>query len=222
MATHSSVLAWRIPGTVELGGLPSMGSHRVRHDWSDLAVAAMNPVVITHEDHSMEGFLNWKGSVFPSDAQTVHNSGKEANHCCAWFSKVGSVSHLVPILHPPPHPLPPTSPGRARTLGTMLSILPGIEPSRVIGLSEQCSTDSCFYVENGLQNWITFFITPKLLHLQHDLGNGRIHFHVWSGLKWIWYSLCSFSSNNHELEFWPQIIQLHDSGIYLLFWVTTI
>ena len=39
MATHSSVLAWRIPGTGEPGGLPSMGSHRVRHDWSDLAVA---------------------------------------------------------------------------------------------------------------------------------------------------------------------------------------
>ena len=32
MATHSSILAWRIPGTEEPGGLPSMGSHRVRHD----------------------------------------------------------------------------------------------------------------------------------------------------------------------------------------------
>ena len=40
MATHSSVLAWRIPGTAEHGGLPSIGSHRVRHDWSDLAAAA--------------------------------------------------------------------------------------------------------------------------------------------------------------------------------------
>ena len=40
MATHSSVLAWRIPGTGEPGRLPSMGSHRVGHDWSDLAVAA--------------------------------------------------------------------------------------------------------------------------------------------------------------------------------------
>ena len=40
MATHSSVLAWRIPGTEEPGGLPSMGLHRVRHDWSDLAAAA--------------------------------------------------------------------------------------------------------------------------------------------------------------------------------------
>ena len=40
MATHSSVLAWRIPGTGEPSRLPSMGSHRVGHDWSDLAAAA--------------------------------------------------------------------------------------------------------------------------------------------------------------------------------------
>ena len=40
MATYSSVLAWRIPGTGEPGGLPSMGSHRVGHDWCDLAAAA--------------------------------------------------------------------------------------------------------------------------------------------------------------------------------------
>ena len=40
MATHSSVFAWRIPGAGEPGGLTSMGSHRVRHDWSDLAAAA--------------------------------------------------------------------------------------------------------------------------------------------------------------------------------------
>jgi len=40
MATHSSVLAWRIPGTGDPHGLPSMGSHRVGHDWNDLAEAA--------------------------------------------------------------------------------------------------------------------------------------------------------------------------------------
>ena len=40
MATHSSVLAWRIPGTGKPSGLPSMGSHGVGHDWSDLAAAA--------------------------------------------------------------------------------------------------------------------------------------------------------------------------------------
>ena len=41
MATHCSVLAWRMPGMGEPGGLPSMGLHRVGHDWSDLAVPAV-------------------------------------------------------------------------------------------------------------------------------------------------------------------------------------
>ena len=40
MATHSNTLAWRIPGTEEPGGLPSLGSHRVRHNRSDLEAAA--------------------------------------------------------------------------------------------------------------------------------------------------------------------------------------
>ena len=40
MATHSSVIAWRIPEMEEPGGLPSMGSHRVGHDCSDLAAVA--------------------------------------------------------------------------------------------------------------------------------------------------------------------------------------
>ena len=46
MATHSSVLAWRVPVMAEPGGLPSMGSHRVRHDWSDLAAAAFKLKII--------------------------------------------------------------------------------------------------------------------------------------------------------------------------------
>ena len=44
MATHSSVLGWRIPGTGEPGRLPSMGSHRVGHDWSDLAAVVVKRV----------------------------------------------------------------------------------------------------------------------------------------------------------------------------------
>ena len=43
MATHSSVLAWRIPGMGEPGGLPSLGLHRVGHDWSDLAAWDLEP-----------------------------------------------------------------------------------------------------------------------------------------------------------------------------------
>ena len=55
MATYSSVLAWRIPGMGEPGGLPSMGSHRVGHDWSDLAA-----------------FLLLKSLYKPHTAQGVH------------------------------------------------------------------------------------------------------------------------------------------------------
>ena len=54
MASHSSILAWRIPGMVEPGGLPSMGSHRVRHDWSDLAAAAAAAAM-----HIYERWYRW-------------------------------------------------------------------------------------------------------------------------------------------------------------------
>ena len=50
MATHSSVLAWRIPGTGEPGGLPSMGSHRVGHNLSDLAAALLVRKVVINLD----------------------------------------------------------------------------------------------------------------------------------------------------------------------------
>ena len=51
MATHSSVLAWRIRRTGEPGGLPSMGLHRVKHDCSDLAAAAHNGHLILYYCH---------------------------------------------------------------------------------------------------------------------------------------------------------------------------
>ena len=58
MATHSSVLAWRIPGMGDPGGLPSVGSHRVRHDWSDLAAAeAASLYYIWSYDLLVHGFI---------------------------------------------------------------------------------------------------------------------------------------------------------------------
>ena len=57
MATHSSVLAWRIPGTGEPGGLPSMGSHRVGHDWSNLAVAAAAAAAVEQNSEYIVHFL---------------------------------------------------------------------------------------------------------------------------------------------------------------------
>ena len=53
MATHSSVLAGRIPGTGEPGGPPSMGSHRVGHDWSDSAAAAAAGQYLEHRATNM-------------------------------------------------------------------------------------------------------------------------------------------------------------------------
>ena len=49
----SSVLAWRIPGTREPGGLPSLGSHKVRHDWSNLAAAAASFMVTKEDWHGL-------------------------------------------------------------------------------------------------------------------------------------------------------------------------
>ena len=66
MATHSSVLAWRIPGAAEPGGLPSMGSHRVRHDWSELAAAA--GIIL---EFSLVPFSR---SVVPEPLQSQHSS----------------------------------------------------------------------------------------------------------------------------------------------------
>ena len=54
MATHSGVLSWRIPGAGEPGGLPSMGSHRVGHDWSDSAAAAAHSFPFSRELFPME------------------------------------------------------------------------------------------------------------------------------------------------------------------------
>ena len=68
MATHSSVLAWRIPGTREPGGLPSMGSYRVGHDWSDLAAAAeqypaSQVALVVKNPHANAGDTRDEGSI---------------------------------------------------------------------------------------------------------------------------------------------------------------
>ena len=70
MATHSSVLAWRrIPGMVEPGGLPSMGSHRVGHDWSDLA-AGEPPVNL-----SWCIWRNWGSTGYPLIPRATGDAG---------------------------------------------------------------------------------------------------------------------------------------------------
>ena len=77
MATRFSVLAWRIPGTGEPDGLQSMGSHRVRHDWSDLAAAA------TTQNQAELGFWVSPGRMpgWKSESQTDHSHVVPAGIC---------------------------------------------------------------------------------------------------------------------------------------------
>ena len=58
MATHSRILDWRIPGTGEPGGLPFMGSHRVGHNWSDLAAAAAAVPLLLKQDMRTWTYMN--------------------------------------------------------------------------------------------------------------------------------------------------------------------
>ena len=81
MKTHSSVFAWRIPGTGEPGGLPSMGSHRVGHDWSDAAAAAAaSQILLKSSDGNVSvlwfhgliilGFkISWRYNSYPAHVQ---------------------------------------------------------------------------------------------------------------------------------------------------------
>ena len=83
MATHSSVLAWRIPGTGEPHGLPSMGSHRVRHDWIDLAAAAALQLCASDLLSLLERyFLHRKGrTMLVSTSQDCDKKCDPETHC---------------------------------------------------------------------------------------------------------------------------------------------
>ena len=83
MATHSSVLAWRIPGTAEPGGLPSMGLHRVGHNWSDLTA------------YTTGGF--WVTIWVLREANITSYSTNLNNHrhtACTYISSVQSLSRV--------------------------------------------------------------------------------------------------------------------------------
>ena len=92
METHSSVLAWRIPGTGKLGGLPSMGSHRVGHNWSDLAAAAAADVgnlISGSSAFPKSSLYNWKFLVHillkSSLKDFEHNLASTWNECICSF-----------------------------------------------------------------------------------------------------------------------------------------
>ena len=170
MATHSSVLAWRIPGTGEPGGLPSTGSHRVGHDWSDLAAAAVGvkwhlTVVCTHTfvysahslglgTHSAERHENSKGF-----------EEKSLEYCCC------SVTQSCPT---------PCNPMDCSTSGFLiLHCLPGFTQTHVhqVGDAIQPSHPLLspsppalnLFQHQGLFQWIgSSHQVTKVLELKHQ------------------------------------------------------
>ena len=86
MATHSSVLAWRIPGTGEPGGLPSLGSQRVRHNWSDLAAAACSASQGAGEQRMSTPYIHtcsWYPWVFSHDQRLPSDSALRGQDSCS-------------------------------------------------------------------------------------------------------------------------------------------
>ena len=94
MATHSSVLAWRIPGTGEPGGLPSLGSQRVRHDWSDLPAPAAAAYI--NYFTTIKTWLSWLNNFHQVLIRQCFTNGMQQIHIScyvdtllgfpAWFS----------------------------------------------------------------------------------------------------------------------------------------
>ena len=99
MATHSRVLAWRVPGTAEPGGLLSLGLHRVGHDWSDLAAAAASDQ-IRSVAQSCPTLCN------PMNRSTP---GLPVHHQLLEF-RLTSIESVMPSIQDDSHPLSSPSP----------------------------------------------------------------------------------------------------------------
>ena len=95
MATHSSVLAWRIPGTAESGGLLSTGSHRVGHDWSDLAATTA-----AYSIHRFSTSLANLYSCIYFEVSVMTDATISRKFLMRIFSSVQSLSHVWLFLTP--------------------------------------------------------------------------------------------------------------------------
>ena len=148
MATHSSVLAWRIPGTGEPGGLPSMGSHRIGQDWSDLAAAELKPPpdgrLLTawwSILHSRERVLERKSSQNPQMSEDIGIEGRQALQA-PW-----PLSATLSLHYKTPHSSPDVRLGHS--LEGISPLWPPL-PSKAIQLffstsSKLCLQDSVWY-----------------------------------------------------------------------------
>ena len=105
MATHSSVLAWRIPGTGEPGELPSLGSHRVGHDWSDLA-AWSQCITRLHSLRAWSGSERFSTSILVFTRDPKASPSKNSLLPFSWYAfpaqyflESASSGFLYPLTH---------------------------------------------------------------------------------------------------------------------------
>ena len=96
MATHCSVLAWRIPGMGEPGGLPSMGSHRVGHYWSDLAASAAGYTKFLIWLNILLSTL-WPKSAFPMHSQSCKVRNQMILSLTPWICVLSLIMRLSKI-----------------------------------------------------------------------------------------------------------------------------
>ena len=125
MATHSSVLAWRIPEMAEPGGLPSMGWHRVRHDWSDLAAAAAAAAMRETRVRS----LGWEDPL--EKEMAIHY--RTIAWKIPWTEEPVGYSYLILPIHPHIH----------------LSIQPASHPTVYSSLVSKYKCSSTFYISHS-------------------------------------------------------------------------
>ena len=104
MAPHSSTLAWKIPWMEESGGLPSMGWHRVGHDWIDLAAAAAAPCEGPGQNMPLTWFCRWTKPLVGFTAWELHiGTWDPCSGCCKPLPSFPSQIPSVPVLPIPLH-----------------------------------------------------------------------------------------------------------------------
>ena len=121
MAPHSSVLAWRIPGTGEPGWLPSMGSHRVGHDWSDLPAAAAY-LFPAEEIATHSSILAWRIPLTEDSGrlQSMESQELDMTEQLHFHFSISTFMHWRRKWQPTPVFLPVESQGQGTLVGCLL------------------------------------------------------------------------------------------------------
>ena len=100
MATHSSTLAWKIPWTEEPGGLPSMGLHRARHDWSNLAATAATSLLLGPKNWCFWTVVLEKTLESPLDCKEIKPVHPKGNQSWIFIGRINAEAE-APIFWSP-------------------------------------------------------------------------------------------------------------------------